>query len=344
MKRILLIITLCLVALTGCTSSMNASTVKFGDDLVFVKSGDTYIIDLENSTELVKSKREEVLQTLVDEETLGDVVGLTTTTANIFYQMGIMPVGAPESPSLNMEIASQQYALEETGAIDKSRVLNVGSALAPNVEAIIELNPQLALYSSAMPKADYVANLEAGGVNVSSIGQSDYIDMFVLLDVVNELTNFENSQSTELMNSMVESLKSTLEIIENADAEEKTVAILLVTEGSINVNNDATVLGQVSKALGMKNVFADSENAELNKEQLLTLNPDYIIYYSHGMGTEAVSNFEAELTSDTSIYRELDAVKNGQAFQVASEDFVFSSSVDFNIIEVIKFLAEKFYA
>lgn len=359
MKRLIaicLVTTLGLTGLTSCQSSTTestnttvsenlavAETVTFGDDLVFTEQGDTYSINLDESSDLVKSKHEKLSQILNNEDTLKDITAITTTTANILYQAGIIPTGAPESQSLKPEIVQLQYVLENGQQIDKTKVLNIGSAIAPNIEAIIELNPQLVLYSDAMPKTDFLSNLESTGLTVESLGQSDYIDMFVLLDVINQVTDYKDVNSKELMSSMVNQLKATNEIIQNANEQNQTVAILQVLEGSIRVNNDETVLGGIVKAIGMDNVFATSENAELNKEQLLTMNPDYIIYYGHGMGSDAITSFETELNNENSIYRDLDAVKNGNALQVASDDFVFSASVDFEIIKIINFLAEEFY-
>ncbi|MFV0498627.1 MAG: ABC transporter substrate-binding protein [Bacilli bacterium] len=343
MKKILSMILLTtLILFTACQNSPKSTNFEFGEDLVFVEKNGNYSIDLEKSSNLVKSKYDKISKTLDDKAILEDFVAVTTTTANILNEVGIIPTGAPKSPSLDKNIASLQYELKENGEIDKTKVLNIGSAISPNIEAIIELDPKIVLYSDAMPKTGFVEKLEASEVKTGAIGQSDYIDMFVLLHRINELTEYENTKSMDKMNEMIAALKETKEIVSKAE-EGKTVAILQVIEGTTMVNNSETVLGSITETLKIKNVFASSENGELNKEQLLSLNPDYIIYYSTGMAMDSIANFEKELNSEDSIYRELDAVKNSNAFQVASEDFTFLSSVDFDIIKIIKYLAEKFY-
>lgn len=351
MKKVLVLFLVISMVLVGCqstttnnTTTQQVNSFSFGNDLVFVEKNGTYQIDLEQSSAMVKEKHERLSNVFTDSSVFNDMVAVTTTTANILYQSGIMLTGAPESSSLNKSISEQQYDLKENGSVDKSRVLNIGSALSPNIEAIIELNPKLILYSDALPKSDFINNLESVGLKTHALKQSDYMDMFVLLNVINKTTNYQNQTSTNLMKEMVDTLKEANEIIAKTNnTNHKTVAILQVTESSVFINNQSSILGGVVSALGMQNVFATSENAEVNKEQLLTLDPDYIIYYSHGMGTSAIESFENELKSETSIYRELNAVKSGNAFPVASNDFIFSASVDFNIIKIIKFLAEKFY-
>lgn len=343
MRKVFILLLAFIFILTACENNSTESTFKFGEDLSFVDKDGTYIIDLANSSATVQEKHKQLAAIINEKSILTDIVAITATTANILEQAGIKPTGAPESPSLDQKLVEMQYSLRDGQKIDKSKILNIGSAIAPNIEAIVELDPRLVLYSDAMPKSDFMKNIEAGGVKVEALGQSDYLDMFILLDVINNLTDYENEQATSLMNDMVNHLKTTNEIVAQTSSEKKTVAILQVAEGSVRIDNDNTVLGGIVHALNVENVFATAENSEVNKEHLLALDPDYIIYYSHGMGTDTVENFAKELTDDNSVYRELAAVKAGNAFPVATDDFTFSSSVDFNIIKTIKFLAEKIY-
>lgn len=322
---------------TGETKVDEAVSFSFGEDLVFIENGHNFVIDLDESSDLVIEKHEE-LSGILTADVLDDIVATTTTTANILEDAGVIPVGAPESMSLSSTLTEMQYKVGE----EDSGVLNIGSALSPNIEAIIELNPSLVLYSSAMPKADYVSSLMDAGLDVHTLNQDDYIDMFVLLDVINSVTNYENDTANDMMNEQVNLLKAVASKVESGD-ESHTVAILQVLEGSTRVNNSETVLGSVVSSLGMENVFATSENAELNNEALLEANPDFIIYYTHGMGADTLASFEEGLDSDDSLYRELDAYKNDQMFHVAGDDFKFAASVDFDIVKIIEFLASKFY-
>lgn len=331
-----------ILMLSACQTSSQDNRFKFGEDLAFIEENGNYRIDIDQSSQVVKDKYDDMSKTLTNKEVLHDIAAVTTTTANILSQAGIQPTAAPTSKSLDEGITNKQYDLKETKKIDKSKVLNIGSALSPNIEAIVELEPQLALYSDAMPKTSFIENLEAANIKTAPLGQSDYIDMFILLDRINTVTNYENEASCKQMNTMVSSLKAVTETISKADNAKQTVAILQVAEGSVYINNKDTVLGGVVEALNLENVFAKSENGELNKEQLLTQNPDYIIYYTHGKNVDVIANFEKELQSEESVYRELSAIKNGKTFQVASNDFIFASSVDFDIIKIIQFLVEKF--
>lgn len=344
MKKFLcMLLIIPLILVSGCQSKVEGTVFEFGEDLFFVNSNGNYLIDIENSSDVVKEKYAAISKVLTEESILDDIVATTTTTANILYQIGIMPTGAPESPSLEQGVRDLQYDLREQGKVDKNMVLNVGSALAVNVEAIIELNPSLVLYSDAMPNSDFLSGIEESDIRVKPLAQSDYIDMFVLLHRVNEITEFNNELAVQRMNSMVKDLQEVQKIVNRADEKNQTVAILQVAAGSTRINNNATVLGGITNALGLDNVFGGSANGELNAEQLMSANPDFIIYYSHGMSNEALVQFESELNSEDSVFRILDAVENGNVFAVSADDFIFSSSVDFDIIKVIRFLAEQFY-
>ncbi len=339
MKKFLCTAILLGVTLTGCQKTEETvESFKFGEDLVFVGGEST--IDLENSSDLVKEKYEIISEIFSSTEVTKDVAALTTTTANIFEATGYTPTAAPESASLSETLKTLQYTVDQ-GGIDKSKILNIGSAISPNVEALVELQPEVAIYSDAMGYPEFIQNIEKAGVNVKALPQSDYIDMFVLVDVLKNLN--ETDEIVELADNMYNTLVIAEKQIEEYDGETKTVAVLQVTSDVIYANNNDSVLGRLVTALEMENVFGTNASGEVSKEQLISLNPDFIIYYAHGMGGEAIVAFEEELNNPEGIYRSLEAVKNNNAFPVESDEFKFSASVDFDIIKVVEFLGAKFY-
>ena len=348
MKKYIVLVVSISLFLVGCqsgdsTGHSNPNTFYFGEDLVFLE--DEFItIDLENSSAIVKQKHAALSAILTDEEVLGDIAAMTTTTANILSQLGIQVTAAPESESLDTLLTKRQYVLGSSQSIDKTKVLNIGSAISPNVETIIELDPKLALYSDAMPHGEYMDILRDSGVNLQPLGQSDYLDMFVLLDVIGSIYNHENEHINTLFKEMTDTLKSVQELLyAQAGQVQPTVAILQVAGDTVLANNDETVLGKIVSALGVNNVFKNNGNGEVNTEEILAANPDYIIYFTHGNAQHSLDQFHKTLYDEDSVYRELDAVKNMQAFPVASEDFIFAASVDLDVVKVISYLAKGFY-
>lgn len=344
MKKVMVLIFSISLILTGCQTGSEETSFSFGDDLVF-KEHDQYIeIDLEKSSETVKAKHEALSKIFSDAAVLEDIAAMTTTTANVLEKAGIQVTAAPESESLADTLKQLQYTLGTNQKIDKSKVLNIGSALSPNVEAVIELAPSVALYSDAMPEAKYMTTLKDAGVNIQPLAQSDYLDMFVLLDVLGSVTDHKDEEINNLFKDMVNSLKAVQDILdEQVGKEQPSVAILQVAESTILSNNNDSVLGKIVSALGMKNVFANNGNAEINTEELIAANPDYIIYFTHGNAKASLDKFNDVLYAEDSVYRELDAVKNKRAFAVSSDDFTFAASVDLDIVKVIEFLAKHFY-
>jgi len=348
MKKYMMILVSINLLLVGCqsggnTPSPNVNTFYFGEDLVFIED-DVITIDLENSSAIVKEKHATLRTILTDEEVLHDIAAMTTTTANILSQIGIQVTAAPESEALSPSLTMEQYVLGSSQPIDKTKVLNVGSALSPNVEAIMELDPKIVLYSDAMPHGEYMDILHASGINLQPLGQSDYLDMFVLLDVIGGIYNHQNEQINTIFKEMTDTLKSVQELLDvKVDQVQPTVAILQVAGDTIIANNEETVLGTIVTALGVNNVFKNNGNGEVNKEEILAANPDYIIYYTHGNGQASLTQFHEVLYDENGVYRELQAVKNKQAFPVASDDFIFAASVDLDIVKVISYLAKGFY-
>lgn len=332
------------IGLFGCSNDVKTESFEFGSDLVFTQYENHSTIDLESSSQKIKDKHKTLSELIPDTETAENAVALTTSTANILYAAGIIPIGAPESDALLPELKEKQYKLDDTKKFDKTKVLNIGSALSPNTELIIELNPKVALYSDALMHVDYMSTLENANVNIGPLGQSDYTDMFVLIDVLSQLYNYENTKINDLMNKMISVLKETKTMIESQDTQTpKTIAILQLAGESILVNGDDSVLGGIVKSFGMENVFASSKSVELNQESLISANPDYVIYYSHGAGDEVIKAFEKRLNNKDDTLNVLDAVKNNNAFAVYDDNFKFSGSVDLSILDVIQFLSNKIY-
>ena len=337
----------CLLAcfsLLGCQSSSEETRFSFSNDLAFIEKAGCIEIDLENSSQEVQDKHKELKAILNDKEMLDDIAAMTTTTANTLETLGIQVTAAPDSDALTTTLREKQYTLSSNQAIDKSRILNLGSALSPNIEATIELNPKLALYSSAMPTAQYMGTLKDVGMNIHPLGQSDYMDMFILIDVINELENYENKENVKLMEDMVNALKE-VQIILDAQAGNKKprVAILQVAGTTVLSNDQESVLGKIVDALGMENVFKSSGNAEVNIEEIIAQDPDYILYFTHGNDTAVLEGFKETIYSEDSAYRVLSAIKNERALAVADDDFIFAASVDLQIVKVIQYLAKNVY-
>ena len=348
LKKFLTVIfsSIIIILMFGCSKNETIKSIEFGDDLKFTKHENYITIDLENSSELIKEKHKKLSETLSNTEILNEIVALTTTTANILYEAGITPIGAPESESLLSAIKENQYKLNNSNEFNKDKILNIGSALSPNTELIIELNPKLALYSDAFNHADYISTLENANIKVNALGQSDYTDMFILIDVLGKLYNYQNEQVNNLMKNMVSSLEQTNTLIDNNKTEEKkTIAILQIAGDSILVNGDNSVIGRITKSINLENIFASSQNVELNQEALISGNPDYIIYYTHGTSDDVLNIFNEKLIDPNGNFYILDAVKNGRAFPIKDDNnkIKFIGSVDLKIVDIIQFLAKKIY-
>ncbi len=353
MKKILLgllFITIGTIVFAGCENENELKRFDFSTDVSFVQreGSEEFKIDLEKSAQITKDKHARAKEIFKDASYLEDIAVTTTSTANMLWELGIIPTAATNSNSLNSDLKAMQYELEkDVQGIDKNKVLNIGSALSPSVEALVELQPKVVLFSSAMPGSDkLLTSFKENNLNAMELGQSDYIDVIVLLDVIAELSNYENEKTNAKYKEIIQDLEMISKTVsENKEKfEDKKVAVIQIMGETIRVNDGTSVLGSAMGALGLKNIFS-SQSMELSTEGMIEGDPDYIFYHApYAMGTGETDAFETKyLDKEKGEYKVIKAVQNDATFKVESDGFSFSGSVDLNIMKIIKFLANKIY-
>ncbi|WP_423363891.1 ABC transporter substrate-binding protein [Mycoplasma sp. P36-A1] len=278
----------------------------------------------------------EVFKSLNNESTLA--FG-TTTTANIFNQLGLNVAAAPESVSLDKDLTEKQVAITEYEKGD-GNVVNLGSALTLNLEAIVKMNPDYFVYSDAMMStATNYSTLEENGIKLVALPQSNYQDMFIVIDAM-KAAGISNEKLDEKVTEFSTDLEKISTIVK--DKEAKSVALIQVAGGqNMSIGNDA-MLGKVAKSLGIKNIFETSATSALNSEKLLSENPDLIFHYTHSMqmGT-TTTGFEDTIQGKK--FQTLDAVKNKKVVAMGNDSYAFSPSVDLNITKMMLQLVENAY-
>lgn len=325
------------------TSGVAASdNFVFAQTIAFKEVDGKTEIDLENCTPEIQEKYEAldaIFKALPNFDNIG--VG-TTSTANLFYELGIVVSAAPESATLNADLTAMQYNAGDEITAEK-KVLNVGSALTPNAEAVAEAAPDVFLYSDAMPHNDSYTTMETLNVNLQPLPQSNYVDVILLMQILENYVPAENTKPQEFLDSMKADLEAAQVLVENYAGEEKNAVILQKMPETAYSNSDSSVLGQVLTALNVKNLLGETETSELNLEALVAADPQYLVIYGMGVQPEGLKTFLTEMSAPGSQYETIAAVKEGNAFYVGDDTFTFSSSVDLNITKAIRLVAENIY-
>ncbi len=427
---------LCGTVLAGCGKEVETTSTEFmfGSDIAFTTKGESEInIDFEKSNSSINEKYEGLFTALNSADIDKIAIG-STTTVNMLSEIGFLPNAAPESKSLKPELAEKLYNIGEER---EDGILNIGSALSPNIEILAKAGTELLLLSDALPPTKWEGSLAELGVQVQRINQSEYSDMFVILQAfkdTNQLDNhvinvpptkwegslaelgvqvqrinqseysdmfvilqafkdtnqLDNHVINEKMLSMKNDLQAINEIerndddpknvaifvilqafkdtnqldnhvinekmlsmkndlqaineIERNDDDPKNVAILVMSE-TTTVNGDESVLGKVVKQLSLNNVFGSIKSSELNSEEILMKNPEYLIIYGEGLTREELTKmFEEKFMTSESALANLQAVKDGKCIFIGDDTFQFMGSIDFNITKVMRQIVEGIYA
>lgn len=346
----ILSLVLCILILSSCynpssqssvATSGNTSEFGFKDQLYFVEDDNGSIdIDLSKSESTIKEKYNSLygaLSTVTDIKNIGIV---STTTVNMLYDIGFIPKVAPESKSLDTEISSM---LTENHSESENQIISIGSSLNPNIEVIVKNNVEMILFSDALPTATWMNSLKELGVKVQPVYQSTYSDMFVILQAFKDINKLDNSLINKKMMDMKSDLVSVQKLMESSDSGKKVALIQLMPE-SIYINGGDSVLNDIIYNLNLENIFISSESSELNVEEILVNNPDYLIIYGMGISGDLLNQtFENKFFNSSSSLSQLSAVKNNNYVIVGGDEFEFIGSIDFNIIKIMKQIAEAVY-
>ncbi|MEG2295536.1 MAG: ABC transporter substrate-binding protein [Oscillospiraceae bacterium] len=330
---------------TSCAEKSKTEPVEnfvFNNKIAFIQNENADIsIDFEKSNPEIKEKYETLFSQLSKLESLDNIAVGSTTTANILYEIGLTPAAAPESKSLNPELTAKQY-LPQQGK--QEGILNFGSALSPNIEAIVQSGIELFLISDALPKSKSIDSLKELGINIQPIYQSVYSDMFVILQSFKDTNKLDNQLINKKMTEMKNDLSQVQQLSDNAKDNKKNVALLQLMPESIYVNGGKSVLGKILAEMGMINIFDQTADSELNVEDILVKNPDCLIFYGMGLSEDLINKtFQDKFLKEENALSQLSAVKNENYAMIGGDNFEFIGSVDFNITTVMKQIAEKVY-
>jgi iron complex transport system substrate-binding protein len=263
------------------------------------------IITLSFDTSL-NSRYESLLTSLESINKDSKVAVLTSSTANLFFELGINMDGIPTSNTLTPGLNELVQANE---------VVTLGNVYQLNLEVLTALNPDVIFMADSLQIPQTLA-----GYNVVSLPQSYYYDIFLTLSILEEV--FEASETIQpILKSLAEKHTEAFSYVEE-DSQSIRVGIVQTIYGQLLYNNNQSLVGSITSMLPVHNVFEtfSEPNGTLNLEILLEQNPKYLIVHGFGDNPDAALAFFLSLIRDEEgLWQSLDAVKNNRIIVLTSE-------------------------
>lgn len=317
MKKILSLIVVGVVMLTGCSSTYNTTALEF------TSSGGNYALDVTEEMNAYNTLIEDLTNLNIELNSETPVAVLATSTANIVDSLGMNIVAVTASDDLNDNLQA---------GLDDGSIANLGSAIDPNLETMYSSEPDVVFVGSNMPHKDNYTFLD----NIIVLPQESYPEIFYT--VYGLMTSFGlGEQAQTLFNDLVTTDQQAKELV--TDKELGNVAILKYAYGNVTIAPDNTYAGSLLTELGIDNMYGDLSDVDLpmDKEKLLTDNPDILIIYGKGDDAKA----EIEKLINSSKLDNLTASQNDQIYILESQSLNVDVDSPSTLLELSKDLYEQ---
>lgn len=221
-------------------------------------------------------------------------------------------------------------------------VKTIGQSFEPNFEVITSLTPDLLVIDSNF-KDKFEEQSNKYGINTfyfDTTTFSNFKESIKKLGVETEKEEEANKLADELQISVDDVLK-----IKEKTGKTPSVAVLFGTSESFMLATDKSYVGDLLDTIGVKNITDDVENVDsaylnFSMEQILKMNPDYILRLSHGDLETSKKAFDEAFSKDPA-WKSLDATKNGKVVDL--DPAIFGVSANLKVTEAIKKLGSIVY-
>ncbi|MBJ7693565.1 iron ABC transporter substrate-binding protein [Weissella confusa] len=237
------------------------------------------------------------------------IIVTTNAQAQVFDQLAIPLVGVP-TPG-EQQTLPKRYA----------KLPQVGNHVAPNLEKMSSLNPDVVYLDSALVD-DYQQKLDSDHIASQTL---DFSTLDTLKSSITTVGKQYNKQSEA--NKLVKQLT----ITPVKPASRPKVALLMgMPGGSFLVGTQHSYVGDlINKAGGDVIGAGDSAYTNLNAEQIAAENPDVIVTMAHAMPDNVFKSFDALFAQNN--WQTINAVKNGHVYQ--AKEPIFGMTANLNAIK-----------
>lgn len=223
------------------------------------------------------------------------IVSLAPSTTEILYFLGLE----------DKIVGRTKYCNYPESIAD---VPEVGGTSNPNVETIIDLNPDLVVGATHVSD-EVIGKLREVGVTVIFLNENENFEgTYSAIEKLGMLTGTEE-KATEVINEMkqkVADLETAIAAL-NLTKQPKVYYSTGFGEGDYGAGGD-TFIGEIITLAGAENMMQDISGWSVSKEQIAEGDPDIIIVPS---GRDM-----ADEMATTDFYKDLRAVKEGDIFEI----------------------------
>ncbi|HOM01471.1 MAG TPA: ABC transporter substrate-binding protein [Acetivibrio sp.] len=183
---------------------------------------------------------------------------------------------------------------------------SIGNIDQPNVEKIVELQPDIVITSTIFTK-EMVQKLEEAGVKVAIFhAEKNFEGVFDIIEKIGLLLNAKDKAD-----SVVAEMKGKIELVESkVNGLEKPSVYYVMGFGEFGdyTAGRDTFISRMIEMAGGKNAADDVEGWKYNIESLLEKDPDILICSKFYDSKAGIQNADG--------YKELSAVKGGKLFEI----------------------------
>jgi len=237
---------------------------------------------------------------------------------------------APNLTETIYALGLEEKLVGDTSDCDKLKA-HVGGELDPSLETIVALRPDLVL-ATAVNSADTVDAISRLGIPVYATNPETVLQM---LDSVQQIA--EIAGAADQGAKFVAQLRQRLDAIHTRLANQPVQHVLFVIwdEPLMTIGQHTFIADTLRWAGAESVVLSDQDWPQISMEEVLRLQPDYILYAAHEQkAPETLEDLRAR-----PVWRDLDAVEMGHVVDLSEEALRPSPG----LVDVIEELARELH-
>lgn len=214
----------------------------------------------------------------------------------------------------------------------------IGTSMAPDFEIIASLNPT-EVFSPDTLREQQESKFEAVGVQSLFLNLRSVEGLYESVEILGEKYG-----SQHLASEIIGDYQQTIENFkkEREGKDSPTVLILMGFPGSFCEATPSSYVGNLVELAGGINVVDDDfdDFVSWNTEELVKINPDYILWTAHAIPDLVGDMFRDEFENND-IWKHFTAVQEGRIIELNPS--LFHMSANFGWAEGVEFLQDLFY-
>lgn len=291
MKKILFVMILSILTLTGCSNAT------------------------QDESDVAMKEVEDAMGTVSVPESPKRIVTLTNESTEALVSLGITPVGA-----VNSWLGDPYYDYYGDALKDTTPVGLEGD---PNLEAISSLEPDLIIGNKMRNEDQYDQLTQIAPTVFSSTIRGDWKENFEFYaDVVGM-----SEKGEELINNYNQRINDISSLLDEKGLLDKEVSVVRYMDGKTRMYLNDSFSGVILNDLGVNQTYIDGSEddfaLEITKEQLAENAGDIIIYFTFISNDSDGALQTKEDWNNDPLIQNLDAVKNNQVFEV--DDIIWNT-------------------